>query len=150
MSAIRENEIVAGLVVHLDTDILRRERTCETNAEVTRQGTDRAVIGRHLFLVVESALATRTCLAVPLFSNPAPGGQALDESKRRGSFDFWTKGTSRFSRWQHWRIPFDALIAASAQERTTEADRCTYPGTPPDFAKIVSWVSKNHAQFRIP
>ncbi len=62
MPPIDRSEIRPGIVVHLDTEVLRREGGSESNAEVTADG-DRAVRGPHYFLVVEVDMARQCALA---------------------------------------------------------------------------------------
>ena len=79
MSAVKQGEVSAGLVVHLDTPVLRNLGGAETNAEVSNAH-DRAVQGPHYFLVLK--VDAGACIATPLFSQSAPGSDELDEAHK--------------------------------------------------------------------
>lgn len=146
MPAVSEQEVKPGLVVHLDTNELRKIGGSSTNAEVAR-AEDRAVVGPHYFLVVEvnGAMAT----AVPLFSKYAPGSEQLHEGSKAGLADKWIGEPSYFSRWQHWQIPVAAVAAASATEESDSTTRRQYAThTPAALQAIAAWQRKNRAQFR--
>jgi hypothetical protein len=146
VAAVTEAEVVPGLVVHLDTDELRRIGGASTNAEVSR-GQDRAVVGPHYFLVV--AVAGGLALAVPLFSRFAPGSELLEESLKSGLPAKWLGEDSYFSRWQHWRIPVTSVAAASDTEESSSQDRRRYAvRTPASLAAIASWQARNRAPYR--
>ena len=150
MPALAPDELRPGLVVHLDTAVLRRLGGSSTNAE---QGAtyDRAVTGPHYFLVVAVDEATGLVTAVPLFSRAAPGSEALDPARKRGTLALWTRAPSWYSRWQHWRIPRDALVAASAGELTRPEDRCRYADDEPATLRAIArWAARNRAGWRAP
>ena len=150
MAAVSVQEIVPGLVAHIDTNELRRRPGTETNAEIFR-GHDRAVVGPHQFLVVAVDHAAASCLAVPLFSNYAPGSRALLHGKMAGSVPEWLNGHYHYSQWQHWRIPLDAFAASSSGELSVAGDRCTYAvGDARALEAIAGWSVRNRAPFRAP
>lgn len=148
MSALALQELRPGLVVHLDTAVLRRLGGSTTNAE-RRAGGDRAVHGPHYFLLLDAPDPAGLVTAVPLFSRPAPGSEPLDARRKRGALSLWQQAPSWYSRWQHWRIPTHALVAASAGELTTAADRCRYADDDPDaLHAIARWAARNRAPWR--
>ena len=148
MSALSPHEVCPGLVVHLDTAVLRRLGGSTTNAE-HRDGADRAVRGPHYFLVLEVDDGAELVTAVPLFSRLAPGSDALDPHRKAGTLALWRDAPSWYSRWQHWRIPASALIAASVGELTAEGDRCRYAaGDAARLAAIARWAARNRAPWR--
>jgi hypothetical protein len=147
MSAVSVGEVRAGLVVHLDTDHLRTLGSCETNAE---QGDidDRAVRGPHYFLVLEVDDKLGRCVAVPLFSQWAPGSELLQDSLKAGYAGKWRGEDSYFSRWQQWRIPLQHIGSASGSEESEPGDRRTYNASTGELARILSWQGKNRNAFR--
>jgi len=150
MVAVSTQEVSPGLVVYIDTNELRRLGGSETNADVY-QGHDRAVVGPHQFLVVSVDQATQTCLAVPLFSNHAPGSRPLARAKMAGAYPEWANGYYHYSQWQHWRIPLSAFAAASTGELSAITDRCRYAANDPrELGFIASWAARNRAPFRAP
>ena len=150
MAKVTESEVRPGLVVYLDTDRLRELGGSETNAEVAASG-DRAVEGPHQFLILEVDRSNDRCLAVPLFSNQAPGSLPLSRDKMGGSHPRWVSAsTYYFSRWQHWYIPISAVAATSDGELSDPGDRSTYAeGSEQDLRAIANWREKNRADFRV-
>jgi hypothetical protein len=146
--AVQGQEIEPGLVVRLETTVLRALGGCETNAEST-PAEDRAVQGPHYFLVLEVDHVAARALAVPLFSKPAPGSEMLDEAKKAGEPTGWIGTTSYFSRWQHWWIPVGLFAPSSRSETSPRANRRMYAASAPaDLAAIARWRVKNRAPFR--
>ena len=146
--SISQEEIAPGLVVYLDTDMLRARGDCLTNAVASEHG-DRAVIGVHEFLVVGVDVSSGVCTAVPLFTKSAVGNQPLLESKKSGVADQWIGVSSYFSHWQHWRIPFAALVAASAPEMSTSTSRRWYAAEDRTaLDDIRNWEKRNRAPYR--
>jgi len=146
MTAVKATEVRPGLVVHLDTAVLRKLGGAETNAEVN--GThDRAVQGPHYFLVLE--VGADRCTAAPLFSIQAPGSDQLAESGKSGLADKWIGDPTYTSRWQQWRIPLASIEAASADEESSSSDRRGYSGTEfTEVATLLSWQTRNRAGYR--
>lgn len=146
MSVIDPSEVKRGLVVHTDTALLRAIGGSSTNAEVSGES-DRAVFGPHYFVVLE--VADGEALAVPLFSQRAPGSEPLTEQLKGGLPDKWIGETSYFSRWQHWRIPIAALAAASGNEESDATARRTYAvESPATLESMAGWAAKNRASWR--
>lgn len=146
MPQVPQSEIQPGLVVHLDTDELRRIGGSQTNAEVATTG-DRAVRGPHYFLVLESTHGMRT--AVPLFTRKTPGAEKLVEGKKSGLPDKWIGQDSHFNRYQHWKIPLAAVEASSGTEESDSSNRRRYaPAEPATLAEILAWQAKNRAAYR--
>ncbi len=141
-------EITPGLVVHVDTDLLRTLGGCQTNAVLGTDG-DRAVVGAHDFLVVHLDAAASVCTAVPLFSKTAVGNQPLERRQKSGLGDAWLGTDSFFSHWQHWRIPTSALIAAAEGDAATPATRRRYAATDRSaLDDIRNWEGRNRAAYR--
>lgn len=146
--ALTHEEITPGLVVQLDTATLRALGGSQTNAVHTPDG-DRAVVGSHDFLVVGVDVAAGRCTAVPLFSKTAVGNQPLDNRKKSGQTDPWLGSDTFFSRWQHWRIPFTAVVAASAGDRGTSDERRRYAAADRSaLDDIKNWEGRNRAAYR--
>jgi len=146
MSAVRRGEVSAGLVVHLDTQVLRDRGGAATNAEVSN-GHDRAVHGPHYFLILQ--VDADTCIAAPLFSNRAPGSDVLDDARKAGLADKWVGQATYTSRWQHWRIPLASIEVASADEESESGNRRTYAkGDVAELRRILAWQAKNRCAYR--
>ncbi len=141
-------EITVGLVVRLDTSVLRSFGGCQTNAVLGPQG-DRAVVGTHDFLVVGVDVPSGVCTGVPLFAKTAVGNQPLIESKKSGNADHWIGTDSFFSHWQHWRIPMSAIVAASEHDEAAPTTRRRY-GAQDRTAldDIRNWEKRNRSAYR--
>jgi len=142
------DEINPGLVVQLDSAMLRTFGGCETNAVLNAEG-DRAVIGLHDFLVVGVDAATGQCTAVPLFDKSAVGSEPLVESRKSGHANGWIGTSTFFSHWQHWRIPSSAIVSGSGGDPASVADRRRYS---PDDRSVLDdvrvWESHNRSAYR--
>jgi hypothetical protein len=138
------DDIVPGVIVHLDTDALRAAGGSRTNAQATADE-DRAVTGAHDFLVLMVDARAKEALAIPLFPRSAPGSAPLDDRQRTGPEE-WRASPVFYSRWQHWRIPLEALVAASSGEA---GDARHYaPGTPDTLQDLANWATRNRCAFR--
>ena len=147
MPALLDSEITAGLVVRLDTDLLRARGGSLTNAQVTPTE-DRAVTGTHDFLVLATDTASRMATAIPLFPRSAPGSAPLDDRLRAGPAD-WLAQPVFYSRWQHWRIPLDAIVAASSDDPGAPgARRAHATGNAEVLQDLANWASRNRCAFR--
>jgi hypothetical protein len=51
------------------------------------------------------------------------GHQPLEDGEKSGRAEQWIGPDTCFSRWQHWRIPIDSVVAASAADPATATDR---------------------------
>ncbi len=109
---------------------------------------DRAVVGVHDFLVVHVDPATAACTAVPLFSKSAVGNQPLVDQLKSGPSDNWRGVPWYFSRWQHWRIPTEQLVAALAPEEGDGPLRRYAAGDASARDDIRVWESRNRAPYR--
>jgi len=148
MPAVSEGELVPGLVVQLDTDRLRQLGNSRTNAEKTPDG-DRAVIGPHSFVVVATNPADRSAILCPIFSEWAPGSAQLAEAKKSGFMHNWSNVDLFFSKWQHWQIPYDDIVASSDIENTPHGDRRQYAsGDNGTLSWMLSWTERNRAPWR--
>lgn len=125
MTQIPIEQLAPGMVVHLDTDILRTKGgalTCARN----ENGKDRAVKGPHYFLLLELDKNVNIWLACPLFSKAAAGSKMLSEKFKSGFFDKWRDKSSYYSAWQMWKIPAALIEAASGDDETTSTNRRMY------------------------
>ncbi len=146
--ALTHEEVFPGLVVQLDTAVLRAHGDSQTNAVRGPEG-DRSVVGTQDFLVVGVDAAAGRCTAVPLFAKTAVGNQPLENAKKSGRAEQWLSTDTFFSRWQHWRIPVAAVVAASASDPTTSADRRRYAATDRSaLDDIKNWEGRNRAAYR--
>ena len=146
--SVSDQEIVPGLVVHLDTAVLRALGGAQTNAELQGE-TDRAVTGALDFLVVGVDQPKACFTAVPLFAKSAVGNQPLEAGKKSGGDASWTASDTYFSRWQHWRIPLAHVAAASAAEQTDALGRRRYAATDRStLDDIKNWEIRNRAPYR--
>ena len=146
-SSLTAAEIRPGLVVRLDTGRLRADGA-ETNAQRTG-AEDRAVAGVHDFLVVAVDTRGASCIAVPLYGKTAPGSSPLDPRRRTGEADGWASVPAFYSRWQHWRIPFAALVAAADGDPAAPGARRGYAvGDADAHQEIANWAWRNRNAYR--
>ena len=118
-----------------------------TNAQRTSDA-DRAVTGSADFLVLSVDEATELALALPLYPRSAPGSAPLEPARQSGPSD-WLGAPVYYSRWQHWRIPLDALVAASTEEPSAPSARRTYSSWHADtLQELANWASRNRCEFR--
>ena len=145
---VTQDEIVVGLVVHLDTPLLRTIGGSQTNAERGASG-DRAVTDARDFLVVDVDASLAVCTAVPLFPTSAVGNQPLLEHLKTGHAENWIGTPSYFSHWQHWRIPLASIVGASSGESSAPADRRRYAvNDRTALDDIRNWQKRNRAPYR--
>ncbi len=141
------SEIRPGLVVRLDTALLRALGGAETNAQRS-EDEDRAVTDVHDFIVVATNDAAASSMLLPIFPRSAPGSAPLDPSRMRGPAGF-TGVPWFYSRWQHWRVPNISIVAASAGDPGAEGDRRTYAeGNVDALRELENWASRNRCAFR--
>lgn len=146
--SLTQEEVTPGLVVQLDTAVLRALGGSQTNAVLGPEG-DRSVVGTQDFLIVGVDTAAGRCTAVPLFAKTAVGNQPLEKDKKSGHADQWIGTDTFFSRWQHWRIPVASVIAASAGDPATAGDRRRYAATDRSaLDDIKNWEGRNRAAYR--
>lgn len=144
--------IVPGLVLHLDTERLREIGGSTTNAQITADE-DRAVRGAHDFLVVVVDARAGSCLALPLFPRSAPGSAPLNPALQSGVAP-WGVAPVFYSRWQHWRIPLDALRRAERRAVENGADamadesRSYASGSADVLQDLANWATRNRCAFR--
>ena len=145
---LTKDEITAGLVVRVDTTVLRAHGDSQTNA-VRGADADRAVVGSHDFLIVGVDAPSGVCTAVPLFAKSAVGNTPLVDGRKSGRADDWIGTAKYFSHWQHWRIPMASLIAASESDETSADDRRRYAaGDSSTLDDIRVWESRNRSAYR--
>ncbi|WP_310571091.1 hypothetical protein [Gemmatimonas sp.] len=146
--SLTQEEVSPGLVVQLDTAMLRALGGCQTNAVLGPDG-DRSVVGTQDFLVVGLDAAASRCTAVPLFAKTAVGNQPLENGKKSGRADEWIGTDTFFSCWQHWRIPVASVVAASADDPTTSGNRRRYAAADRSaLDDIKNWEGRNRAAYR--
>ncbi len=145
--SIAHEDVAAGLVVRLDTTILRERGGSLTNAVLSPDG-DRAVTGETDFLILSVDVKSGMCTAVPLFPKSAVGNQPLEADKKTGP-KAWKETITYFSRWQHWRVPIASIVAASRVDDSAWDTRRYYSQTdrsPLDDVK--NWEGRNRAAYR--
>ncbi len=145
--SISHDDIAAGLVVRLDTAVLRARGGALTNAVLGPDG-DRAISGESDFLILSVDAKSGMCTAVPLFPKSAVGNQPLEADKKTGPRT-WKEETTYFSRWQHWRVPSASIVAASSVDDSAWDTRRYYSQTdrsPLDDVK--NWEGRNRAAYR--
>ncbi len=148
MTQLTLPEIVPGVVACVDTQALRSIGGSETNAQIADSG-DRAVTDERDFLIVAVNGDARVCTAVPLFPKSSPGSAPLRLDKRQGDIGSWLTGDVHYSRWQHWRIPFGALVEASANDPGDVGSRRTYAlGDADTLQDLANWATRNRCAFR--
>lgn len=141
-------DVTPGLVVTLDTDVLRARGDCLTNAERSGEQ-DRAVTGVQSFLILAVDTKTGGCTAVPVFAKSAVGNQPLDNRQKSGDNAEWRAAASFFSRWQHWRMPVDAVVAACVDDDSAPASRRQYAADDRSaLDDIKNWEGRNRAEYR--
>ena len=141
-------EIVPGVVVRLDTQCLRTIGGSETNAQVT-DAEDRAVTDERDFLVVAVDAGSGRCTAVPLFTRSSPGSAPLMPAKRNGAVGSWLAEEVHFSRWQHWRVPIEAIVSASDNDPGTTGSRRGFAiGEADTLRDLANWATRNRCAFR--
>lgn len=146
--SLTHEEVTPGLVVQLDTAVLRALGGSQTNAVLGPDG-DRAVVGPQDFLIVGLDAPTARCTAVPLFAKSAVGNQPLENGKKSGGDDQWIGTDTFFSHWQHWRIPVASVIAAAGDDPATAATRRRYSATDRSaLDDIKNWEGRNRAAYR--
>jgi len=146
--SLTHEDVTPGLVVQLDTAVLRAQGGSQTNAVLGADG-DRSVVGTQDFLIVGVDAAAGRCTAVPLFAKTAVGNQPLENGKKSGRAEQWVGTDSFFSRWQHWRIPLASIAAASADDPATSADRRRYAANDRSaLDDIKNWEGRNRAAYR--
>lgn len=143
MSALRADEIVPGLVVHCDPEILRVTGGCYVKVEPGAETRD-----DHYFLIVEVDAEKQKCLATPLFSEKKDIRDRilLVEDAKTGKSEIWKNSTSYFYKWQFWCITFKAFIAASIADDSA-GDRRFYGR---DDAKTIQDVKADLHRLRQP
>ncbi len=125
MSKIPVDELSAGMVVHINTTVLRALGGSFTTVKIVG-GVDRAVTGSHYFLLLESDPASRLWTAAPLFSKSAAGSRKLVEAQKSGLDEKWRGIASYYSIWQMWKIPAASIEAASGEDETDHTNRRRY------------------------
>ena len=144
MASMQQSEIQPGTVLTVDTDVLRARGDSRTNAQVT-DTEDRAVTGVHDFLVLLVDASARRVVAVPLFPRSAPGSAPLDDALRTGDAA-WMATPVFYSRWQHWQIPLESLVAAA---QDSGEPRAYATGTTDVLQDLANWASRNRCAFRL-
>jgi hypothetical protein len=97
-------EVEAGLVLHLDPDVLEQRGGTYTC------GSDLRVQEGHFFVCLSVSGGAGVWL--PLYSKSGVGRQPLAATGRSGHAK-WTKGTFFWHTDQVWTAPHDAVVAAA-------------------------------------
>lgn len=148
MTQLAIAEVIPGLVARIDTARLRELGGSETNAQRT-DTEDRAVTAMRDFLVVAVDAARGVCTAIPLFTKSSPGSAPLEPKKQWGNIDGWLTTTMHYSRWQHWRIPITAFVAASGDDPGENGARRSYAAGDADTLQdLTNWATRNRCEFR--
>jgi hypothetical protein len=148
MPALSEAELLPGVVLQVDADALRATGRARTNAEVAG-ALDRAVQGPHSFLVLEVNGAQASALLMPIFSEWAPGSEALREGEKSGWQLGWAATTLFVSRWQHWEAPLADIAVHSGLELTQPGQRRHYAAAnPAELARLSAFKLRNRAPWR--
>ncbi len=100
MAAVSDDELLSGLVIQLDTELLGQLGNSRTSAEKTPEE-DRAVVGPHAFVVLTANATERLAFLYPIFSEWAPGSSRLEEEKKSGLLRNWAGVALHSSKWQH-------------------------------------------------
>ena len=137
MPAIPKKDLVPGMVVHIETDEVRRLGGAFTTARIVN-GVDRAVTGPHYFLLLRHDAETDLWMAAPLFSNWSSGSVTLDEGLKSGLRDKWIGHPSNYSAWQMWRIPPASIEAASTADESSPTDRRLYADGQPQVLDAIA------------
>lgn len=124
-SNYEEHELIAGLVIHQETEIFPWAGGCYTNARIVGDK-DYAVRGDHLFLVIGRDAVNGVVTALPLYSKKAPGSISLLNLFKKGPSKFWRANQSFFSAMQYCVISFETMMAAALNDNTTPDNRRTY------------------------
>ena len=132
MTALTLNDVLPGVVVHLDTARLRVLGGSSSNAK-----NGMAVTGPHYFLIL--SIEVDLALTTPLFSVPGADRIKLEDSLKAGFPQQWLDRQSFYFKWQHWRIPIDALCDASSIDNSPNTNRRRYLGNP---SLIARWTRK--------
>jgi hypothetical protein len=141
-------DVTPGLVVQLDTAVLRALGGAQTNAVLAPEG-DRSVVGTQDFLIVGVDIPAGRCTGVPLFAKTAVGNQPLENGKKSGGDEQWIGTDTFFSRWQHWRLPIASVVAAAADDSATAITRRRYAATDRSaLDDIKNWEGRNRAAYR--
>jgi hypothetical protein len=102
---IEANEIVPGLVLHLDPDVMESAGgTYSCSASLRVQG-------RHTFLCLDATGTKARWL--PLYSEMATRRRVLPKAGRTGHA-FWVNGIFHYHEEQVWTVPHSACIAAAS------------------------------------
>lgn len=129
MSKVKKREIVPGLVQCLEPEKLRKFGNAQTSASFDDVAGDKAVDGRHYFLVLSVDRTAKTVVAVPVYSKRAVGSQILDCTKMTGEAPGWGSADCYYSPFQYWVIPVDEFVAASCHDMAQHWKRRYYAVT---------------------
>lgn len=131
-------EIEPGLVVFCDPAVLA--------ADPGTSATDYAencVQGPHFFVVLRRHDSGRWLLT-PAFSRTTLERVQLDQSCKWGPSTGWVQKPSYVYRWEHWLVPTQALIEASAADKTSIGRRNSYAlRAPTTLANLARFFDDN-------
>jgi len=135
-----EDEIKPGIVPFLSEDVLRASKRCQTDAPVDNKGHDMSSEKSRPFLVFDVDLKNRVCKATPTLhtENPGPSSVHLDVRLRKNFTGKANKEYIYIHSDQYVTIPFDVLIAATANELSKKGKRRQYGVENPLALKLIT------------
>lgn len=113
-------EIEPGLVVFCDPAVLAADP-----ATAATDYAENCVQGPHFFIVLRRHSSGRWLLT-PAFSRTTLERMQLHQDSKWGPSTGWVQKPSYVYRWEHWLVPTQALIEASAVDRTSVGRRNSY------------------------
>lgn len=146
MTAVRPEEVVPGLVVHMDPAILEAEGGCEINVEIGAEVRD-----VHYFLVTSVDAEARRCMAFPLYSDQhgIRDRLMLEEAFKSGKASDWIGVPSWYYKWQVWCIPLDSFPVASVTDDSPSVDRRRYgDASEAAFASVTAHLPRLRTPWR--
>jgi len=128
MTAVSVKEVSAGIVVHLNPEILKGLEGCLVKCS---NGTE--VKESHYFLVVSIDSENANCTAFPLYSRKQDIRDRiiLEDSEKTGKAEHWIGMASYFFKWQFWKIPLAHIFLASFEDDSELQTRRFYAAANP-------------------
>ncbi|GFE94612.1 hypothetical protein [Acetobacter persici] len=143
MTAVRDDEIIRGIVIHLDPKILKNIGGCEATIKPGHQ-----VLDVHYFLVVDVKREENYCIAMPLFSEGGKDRQILNNYLKSGMSENWINQYSYLFRWQTWKIPLSSIEEASISDESDTENRRYYAKDHEDeLINFLNLLKKNNTPF---
>ncbi|MFT8732699.1 MAG: hypothetical protein ABF752_12605 [Acetobacter fabarum] len=143
MTAVRDDEVIKGIVIHLDPTILKNIGGCEATTKTGHEVSD-----AHYFLVIDVDRVNNYCIAMPLFSERGKDRQILNNSLKSGMSENWIDKHSYLFRWQTWKIPLSSIERASvSDESDTESRRYYAINNEEELINIANLLRSNKTPF---